>query len=266
MLINWLYNNPIWLVGGVILLISMAVACAGLVIFDRFVSIELRRNHNDVTGFTIAIVGVVYAVLLAFIAVATWQAFSDASAIVGSEANYLGNIYRDTAGLPNDMAVEVRGHLKQYAKLVIDEEWPAQQAGHIVTSGWAPLDDFHIDIARFQPKTGGETVIQAEILHALNELYSARESRLTAASGHVAEIVWWIIIVGGAITIGYTYLFGMQNFCMHLLMTAGVTASMTLVVILIVELDYPFRGSVSVSSEPFQRVLGEMNTLTFQHD
>lgn len=100
----------------------------------------------------------------------------------------------------------------------------------------------------------------------LNQLYSARERRLTAASGHVANVVWWIIFVGGLITVGYTYLFGMQSFRMHLLMTAGVTASMALVVILIVELDYPFRGTVSVSAEPYQHVLREMNALTFKHE
>lgn len=265
MLIDWLYNNPIWLVSTVILVFAIGLASAGLFIFDRLVDIKLRRDHNDITGFTIAIVGVVYAVLLAFIAVATWQTFSDSGDIVSKEANYLGNIYRDTAGLPSDVATKLRGYLKEYANTVIKVEWPAQQAGRIATSGWDPLNDFHIDIATFQPHTTGEAVIQAEILRSLNELYSARESRLTAATGHIDDVVWWIILISGAISIGYTYLFGLKNFYMHMVITAAVTASMTLVVILIIELDYPFRGTVSVSAAPFQRVLLEMDTLTFTH-
>lgn len=266
MLVDWLYNNPIWLVSGVILVIAIGVACSGLFIFDRLVDVGLRRDHNDITGFTIAIVGVVYAVLLAFIAVATWQTFANAGTIVGDEADYLGNIYRDTAGLPDAVATKLRADLRQYADTVIKVEWPAQQAGRVAVTGWAPLNDFHMEIAMFQPKTSGETVIQAEIMHSLNELYSARESRLTAATGHIDEVVWWIIVISGALSIGYTYLFGLKNLFMHMVMTAAVTASMTLVVILIVELDYPFRGDVSVSSAPFQRVLQDMDNLTFKHN
>ena len=210
--VDLLYNKTIWLLCGVILIAAISISCGGQLLFDRLVDIELRREHNDVTGFTIAVVGVVYAVLLAFIAVATWETYSNAGGIVGNEANYLGNIYRDTAGLPDDIAARLRSDLKQYARTVINVEWPAQEAGNIVTPGWAPLDDFHIEIATFQPKTSGEAVIQAEILHSLNELYGARESRLTAATGHLDEVLWWMIVMGGALSIGYTYLFGMKNF------------------------------------------------------
>ena len=57
---------------------------------------RVRRAHNDLAGFSIAIISVVYAVLLAFIAVATWESFSSAETIVQAEAGYIGNLYRDT--------------------------------------------------------------------------------------------------------------------------------------------------------------------------
>jgi hypothetical protein len=58
--------------------------------------VRVRRAHNDLAGFSIAIISVVYAVLLAFIAVATWESFSSAETIVQAEAGYIGNLYRDT--------------------------------------------------------------------------------------------------------------------------------------------------------------------------
>jgi hypothetical protein len=39
--------------------------------FHRLVHVDVRKAHNDLAGFTIAVVGVLYAVLLAFIAIAT---------------------------------------------------------------------------------------------------------------------------------------------------------------------------------------------------
>jgi hypothetical protein len=55
---------------------------------------------NDLAGFPIAVIGVLYAVLLAFIAIATWESFSRASDIVESESDFAGGIYLDTQGLP----------------------------------------------------------------------------------------------------------------------------------------------------------------------
>src|SRR5471032_2538671 len=75
MLANWIYNHPTWIVGSVIVGLFVLLSCIGLAIVQRLVPVRLRLPHNDIVGFTIAVVGVVYAVLLAFIAVATWETF-----------------------------------------------------------------------------------------------------------------------------------------------------------------------------------------------
>lgn len=57
------------------------------------------------------------------------------------------------------------------------------------------------------------------MLKSWNQLYLLRSSRLSAVHGHVPAPVWWIVFLGGAITTGYTYFFGYQNFAMHMAMT-----------------------------------------------
>jgi hypothetical protein len=94
-------------------------------------------------------------------------------------------------------------------------------------------------------------VIQAELLKTRNELYQTRSSRLSADQGHVPGVVWWIVFFGAAITTGYTYFFGYQNFGMHVAMTGTLAATLALVVVLIVALDWPFRGKISVTPDPF---------------
>jgi hypothetical protein len=102
-----------------------------------------------------------------------------------------------------------------------------------------------------QPQTAGETVIEAELLKTWNELYRARSSRLSAVQGHIPAVIWWIIFFGAAITTGYTYLFGFDNFSMHLAMTATVAATLAMVAVLIIALDWPFRGEISITPEAF---------------
>ena len=251
MLTDWIYNNPTWLWGSILILLAAGGAGLGLVIVHQLVHIDVRRAHNELAGFLVAVISVTYAVLLAFIAVATWESFSHAQDIVDGEADYVGSIYRDTQGLPPSMGQGIRDDLQEYVSTVVDQEWPVQREGKTPDQGWAPLRKLHASIVTIEPTTMGEEVIQAELLKVLNELYSARASRLSAVEGHIPSVVWWIIFFGGAITVGFTYLFGFHDFRMHVVMTMAVAASLALVVVLIIALDWPFRGEVSISPDAY---------------
>jgi hypothetical protein len=211
----------------------------------------VRKAHNDLAGFTIAVIGVLYAVLLAFIAIATWESFSRASDIVENESDFAGGIYLDTQGLPQAKGQPIRDAAGRYVSVVINDEWPVQREGKTPNQGWKPLRELNTAIATIQPQNLGEAVIQAELLKAWNELYRTRSSRLSAVQGHVPSVVWWIVFYGAAITTGYTYFFGYQDFAMHMAMTGTLAATLALVVVLIVALDWPFRGQISVTPDPF---------------
>jgi hypothetical protein len=251
MIVDWIYSNPTWVWGTVVVVLFMAVSCGGLLAFHRLVHVNVRRAHNDLAGFTIAVIGVLYAVLLAFIAIATWETFSKASDLVEAESDYAGGIYLDTKGLPDAKGKPIRDATARYVSVVINEEWPDQRAGKIPEQGWRPLREIDSAIGMIKPENLGEAVIEAELFRAWNELYQTRSSRISAVQGHVPSVVWWIIFVGAAITTGYTYFFGYQNFAMHIAMTATLAATLALVVVLILALDWPFRGEISVTPEPF---------------
>jgi hypothetical protein len=251
MIVDWIYNNPTWLWGPIVVAVFIAAACVGLLIFHRLVHVKVRRAHNDLAGFTFAIVGVLYAVLLAFIAIATWESFSRASDVVENESDYAGGMYLDSAGLPDAKGQEIRDALAKYVSVVVDVEWPIQRTGKTPDQGWKPLRDLATAIATIHPQTQGEAVIEAEMLKTWNLLYNARSARLSAVQGHIPGVIWAIVFFGAAITTGYTYFFGYEHFGMHLAMTAVLAATLGLIIVMIIALDWPFRGEISVSPDPF---------------
>jgi hypothetical protein len=178
MIVDWIYNNPTWLWGSILVALFTAVSCAGLLLFHQLVRVDVRKAHNDLAGFTIGVIGVLYAVLLAFIAIATWESFSKASDIVEAESDYAGGIYLDTQGLSQAKGQPIRDAVARYVSVVINQEWPIQRAGKMPDEGWKPLRDINTAIATVQPQNLGEAVIQAEMLKAWNELYQTRSTRL----------------------------------------------------------------------------------------
>jgi hypothetical protein len=250
---DWIYSVPTWLSGSMIVVGAVTLSLIALACFHRFVPLELRRAHNDVAGFILAIVGVIYAVLLAFIAVSTWEDFNKAQDSAELEANMVDNLYVDSAGLPPKLAFSVRRHLRDYTQLVIDKEWPAQQAGHKNIAGWQTLIALNGAIAKFRAPES-VAAVHSEILHTANDLYRARRDRLVAAASRIPNVMWAITLLGGALTVGFSFLFGVPKFRIHMLMTGLLAASLALVIVLIVAFDCPFRGDLNVSADVYRRL------------
>jgi protein-S-isoprenylcysteine O-methyltransferase Ste14 len=85
----------------------------------------------------------------------------------------------------------------------------------------------------------------------MNDLIKARRSRILAAGEHLPYVVWQILILAGMVAVGYSYLFGANSFPIHLAATGLISATIALVFVLIIALDYPFRGEVSVGDDAF---------------
>jgi hypothetical protein len=258
MLRDWIYNHPTLEVATILVVLSVIVSWIGLFVFDRFIHVSIRSRHNDVAGFIIAIIGVVYAVLLAFIAVAAWANFDSANRVVQQEANLVDNLYRDAIAIPEPTRTEMRDDIKQYLNVVIEKEWPAQREHRSEMAGWGPVEKLQGAVASLDPKTLGQSVVEAEMLKTLNDLYSARRTRLLSAADGIPNTIWWILVLGGVITVAFSFFFGMPSMAMHYAMTGTLAASLALVMVLIVALDWPFRGQVSITPEAYETVLQDI--------
>jgi hypothetical protein len=259
MIVDWISNNPTWLWGGIFVAVTTLIACLGLLTVNRFVGIKSRKPHNDAAQAFIGVIGTAYAVLVAFLAVAAWQQFTDASKATMEEANFIGDLYQDTTGLHDAQAQSIRNDIKVYLNLVIKQEWPLQRRGEIDHVGHPTLSRIHRTIVAINPTTPGEAVVQAELLRTMNELYNARRERQLAAMGAIPSIVWWIIALGTAMTVCYSYVFGVDNVRMHLLMTGSMMAALALVIVLIVALDRPFRGDLSIGTDAYDNMLAGLH-------
>jgi len=160
--------------------------------------------------------------------------------------------------LPPAEAVEVRTDIDKYIDIVVKSEWPSQRQGNlgeaVFEPGWAAVGRLSTLLAVFDPATMGQNATKAEMLRTVNELIKARRSRILAAGAHLPNVVWGILLIAGAVAVFYTYFFGAHSFGIHLTITGLIAGSIALVFVLLIALDYPFRGDVSVSDEAFVNV------------
>jgi hypothetical protein len=261
MLVNLIYGVPTWVMALAVTAIIVALSLIGLVISSRILHFEVRRKHNEFAGFNSALVGVFFAVLLAFIAVAAWESFGKADDIAQTEASLTGDLWRDASAMPEPARTQLLADMHDYVEIVLAKEWPAMAVGApFGDQGWAPLFNFHKVLTGIRTTDPVQVAMVAEALRRLNSLYDARSQRILASQDHIDPTVWAVVLLGSFMTITFTYFFGMESFAMHALMTTAVAVTLALIIVLILAFDYPFRGEVQVTPDGFRNVQHNMET------
>jgi hypothetical protein len=260
-----IYVLPTWLVGIVVVSITAGFAITGLAIVNRLVPPSVRAAHNDVGNSLNNVVTVVYAVILAFLVIAVWQDFGKANDIAQQEASSISDIYRNARGYPEPLQRRVREGLEAYMRLVIAEEWKLQSTGKASERTWQTLEALHKDILDFEPQTLRQQAVHREQLREVNELLDHRRDRLSIAAAGLQPVVWFVLVAGTALVIGFSWFFGTVNIRAHYAMTTVIGVAIGLVLFLIAILDYPFRGGVSIRPEAFEHVQGNLKRLSSDH-
>ena len=78
---------------------------------------------------------------------------------------------------------------------------------------------------------------------------------MVEAEEGIPAVLWAVLVFGGTITVGFTYLFGLENTWSHRLMVAAVAGLIALVLFTVGSLEYPFSGGTRVGPEAFELVL-----------
>ena len=247
--------------GVLVVLAAVLVAVGGLMLVERFVSASLRQEHNDVAGFIYAVVGIVYAVLLALVVIAAWEEHEAAKGTVRSEANELAEIFWLAHRLPEPEGRRLQELTRSYARVVVDEEWPlVEREGRASPRAWDLLDEMRLAVQNLEVNTQADQVLYAQGLERVHDLADARRARLVEAEEGIPAILWVVLVAGGGVTVGFTYLFGMGNTWAHRLMVAALAGIIALALFTIGVLEFPFSGGARIGPEAFDLVLERIET------
>jgi hypothetical protein len=231
------------------------VAVVGLVLVQRLVPPDLREEQNDVAGFIFAVLGVAYAVLLAFVVIAVWQNYETAKTNVDTEANELAGVYFLASRLPEPQRTHVQDLARTYARVVVEQEWPIMERGQTSERADSLVHQLRLELLEFNPRTEGEQVLYERGLTQLHDAVDARRSRLLEVREGIPNLLWVVLVVGGVITVSFTYLFGLKSNVAHALMVAALTLLICGILFTIAEFNNSFSGPVEIQPEAFREVL-----------
>jgi len=258
----WLYEIRQLYAAIILAIFVETVSLVGLFLTRRFLLPRLRYHEgaNEAVSGTVQAIGVFYGITVGLIAVGVWNTNSNASDLVSREAVAIGTLYRDVGGYPEPIRKELKTKLRDYTVFVIEQAWPAQKTGHgqTVTEGTKIIDEFETKLHTFEPATSGQVAIHSESMKAFNNLLEARRLRIDAVNNGLSTVMWILIWIGAAMSIGVAYLFNVQDVKLHAILIALMAGFLTIVLFMIIINDKPFYGRVSISPAPYELILNRL--------
>lgn len=257
-IISWLQSLPIGrmalvLVGGTTL---GAVGVVQLV-HHKVPREKLQANH-EVAGVFFSIVGVMYAIILAFMVFAVWDNFQNADRIAEDEATTLDSLYRDAVQFEGDGGNRLRRSLVTYGTTIVQQEWPAMAHRDSSPQVDKDLDQVWSAFQVLDPKTEQQKAFYTEMTHNLNQLHTLRHERLLISREGLPFLLWIVVFAGGATTLSYVIYFGQTNFRPQMWMTVTLAVSISFVVLVVLALDNPFAGDVRVHPDALATILHDI--------
>jgi hypothetical protein len=257
-LLLFINSVPLWVTALIVTLIAETYSI-GLMLLARLrYGVSRLSQNNEIAGFKFAVVGVFYAVLLAFVVIAVWEEYRNTEAAIRNEAKAAIDLHHVTYVLPVEGGAEIRKRLLAYMNDVREDEWPTMALGRASGTVAAALDRLTQALLTVEPQNAKQVELYHHALDLLTVMTDNRNERLDSADGSVPPILWFVLIVGGMITLGYPAFFGSTNLLAQILMTAALAALVALSLLLGLAFDYPFSGSVHISSFPFDQALKQM--------
>jgi Protein of unknown function (DUF4239) len=267
----WLAGLPTLILWTIVVLPATALSLGGLHLVRNRIAPSDAKAYNDVIGFGHGIIGVVYAVLLGFTIVVSWEQFDAADRNVSQEASAIADLFNNNKLLvstfreqneasgkdlpPSGRALNtMQWALQDYVAAVVDNEWSTLMEGREdgrAKSAYAFIWAAYNKYSESATLTPLQATFFGESLRKLNELGDHRRARLLDARKSMPPRFWTVLVGGGVLVIAFSLLYGVPNASVHAMIVTTLAALVSICLALIVSLEHPYRGDTGITSQAF---------------
>ena len=236
----------------VVLAAALAAAAVTSAVRRR-VHIDALRHHHEIGGAVFLQMGVVFAVLLAFVFNEVWGEYNTAAEAIARECGDIRVAATLAGNLPPDEAQNVRRLIIAYLNAVVTDEWPAMsQRREDSVLAETRLRELALGVARLPTATTEEQTTREQIIDFLRSAEQSRQARLFQVAAGIPSELWFMLLTFSATLVGFLFFFGIENIRSQMLFTGVFAGSLALVLVILSMLNFPFEGAMALQPTAFR--------------
>lgn len=258
--ILWLNDLPLWasvlfLVGG-----SIALSIVGTAVSEMFFGEQTLSLNNIVGGFKFLFIAQVYAGFLGFLLFGVYDRYDTMRSDVVTEVSRLQSLDRLATVFPATTRDRLREELKEYARQVVDVEWPQLRHRTARLTAISALDTVDSAYGAIEPTSRKQREVLKYSRELLGEIRDTRSIRVLRSLGALQVLLWVVTLTATAVTIVFPWIFGSPNINATILMSILSSLLMTSIVLVVLKLSYPFSGEYGIRPTPYSGFIKEVST------
>ena len=246
----WLNDLPLWasvlfLIGG-----SVALSIIGTAVSELFFGEQTLSLNNVVGGFKYLAIAQVYSIFLGFLLFGVYDRFDAMRSDVVTEVCRLESLDHLAAAFPVATRDRLREELKEYARQVVEVEWPQLRHRTARPAAISALDTIDYAYDAVEPTTRKQREVLKYSHELLREIRNSRGMRALRSMGALQVLLWAATLAATAVVLVLPWAFGSANINAAILMMILSSLLMTSVVLVILKLSYPFSGEYGIRPTP----------------
>ncbi|AJF63831.1 DUF4239 domain-containing protein [Streptomyces vietnamensis] len=250
----WLLNHlstfvlALLMVGSIVL-----VAVGGSALARRRFPRLAEGEHNEMVGVVLGMFGAIYGIILAFVVVNLWTQLDHTQTVVFQEATDVSLVVRSTRSFPPAERARVDKAVSEYVHAVVEVQWPRMRDGRpsFATTS-KQVDEMYDAVEAYDPPTARDQAFYGEAVTRLNDAAAMRRERINIARNELPVLLQVLVYGGAVVIILLTFLYGLRSLRMQFLFVASVAGLIGFSLLLVLVLDRPFAGDLTVSPQPFK--------------
>ena len=246
---DWFLNLPIlWMALAIFAAVYIVAACVYLVTVRLAVDDRARAFKAFSPGM-LPPLGIIFGLLVGFVAVGVWNDFDKAKLAVATEASALRAVILRDEHFPEEQRMQLRSLINRYIDEAVNREWPAMAHERLTL---APLST-HLVEARLtvlmKPQDEAQRTAQREIVAALHRALDARRQRIIISQSEVGPVKWAAILLQGLCALIAIAIVHSDNRLTCAIAVALFATGFALSSLLIAAYSRPFTGEISVKPD-----------------
>jgi hypothetical protein len=163
---------------------------------------EWARAFKAVSPGMLPPLGILFALLVGFVAVEVWNNFDKAKNAVTTEASTLRAVVLLAGAFPDEQRTRIYALVNRHIDESVNKEWPkmTQRRATLATLPTALIEALHVTLG-LKPADDSQRAAQLEILKELHTALDARRQRIVISEAAVGTVKWLGILLQGLCTL-----------------------------------------------------------------
>jgi hypothetical protein len=256
---DWLLNLPVPLMALIVFAGTYLVAAGVFLIVTGLAVGDRAKAFKAVSPGMLPPLGIIFGLLVGFIAVQVWGDFEKAKIAVATEAGALRTVVLLADTFPEEQKTHIDALINRHIEEAVTKEWPAMAQGKmkLSTLPMALIQELHEALA-ISPANDSERTAQSQMMTALHTALDARRQRIVVSQSSVGSVKWAGILLQGLCTLIAIAMVHSDNKLACAIALALFSTGIALSLLLIAAYSRPFTGEISVGPDLLkQAIAGE---------